>query len=54
MDKMIPKGKENEMPAVLAEDVDITAAEKLRDVVANLASANKPVGTRALISSYTL
>lgn len=40
----MPKGKEQEAPAVLSQDVDITAAEKLRDVVATIASASKAVG----------
>lgn len=39
----MPKGKEEEMPPVLGEDVDIAAAEKLRDVVANIASASNSV-----------
>lgn len=43
MDKMMPKGREAAAPKVLAEDIDIQAAETLRDVVAKKASADKEV-----------
>lgn len=50
MDQMMPKGKEDEAPPVLAEDIDIQAAETLRDVVAHIASANDEVGSWGEVS----
>ncbi|CAM9688099.1 unnamed protein product, partial [Ectocarpus sp. 12 AP-2014] len=41
MDQMMPKGREHEAPDVLAEDIDIRAAEALHGVVAHLASASE-------------
>lgn len=34
----MPRGRESEAPEVLAEDIDIHAAETLRDVVADIAT----------------
>lgn len=43
---MMPRGREPEAPKALDEDIDIHAAETLRDVVANLASADEEVRVR--------
>lgn len=40
MDQMMPKGREQDAPKVLGEDIDVQAAETLHDVVAHLASAS--------------
>lgn len=40
----MPRGKEHEAPKILAEDIDKVAADKLRDVVANMATVNEEVG----------
>lgn len=41
MDQMMPKGREDEAPKVLREDIDIQAAETLHGVVTHMASAGK-------------
>ena len=38
---MMPKGREAEAPDVIAEDIDIHAAETLHDVVKHMASADE-------------
>ncbi|CAM9928533.1 unnamed protein product [Laminaria digitata] len=41
LDQMMPKGREAEAPEVIAEDIDIHAAETLHDVVKHMASADE-------------
>lgn len=50
MDQMMPKGREHEAPQVLAEDIDIRAAEALHGVVAHLASASEEVSRCAYVA----